>query len=391
MIKPCKAAVLTTGRQDYGILRSTLLLLANDPQFDLQLLVGGMHFPARYGRTIEQIQKDGFYSAAQLDWLGEVLPEPNAYIQIGTVARLVGDTLGRLKPDFLMVVGDRYETAAAALAAVIARVPIVHLHGGEETEGAIDNQFRHAITKMSHLHLVSHPLHASRVIQMGEAPETVHVVGAPGLDNLFRSDLPDKATLEKTVGINLSPPVVIVTLHPVTINPIETNRALSALVAAMSTIEATYIITLPNADPGNEEIRSTFRSWGINHKRVCILESLGEQSYFGLMRLADTMIGNSSSGLIEAGSYQLPVVNIGCRQNGRLSGTNVIHAAPEKVSVQAALTRALSKEFRNSLIGTNSPYGDGKSGGRIINLLKTWQLPASTGKVFHTIQPLDNR
>jgi len=379
-----RVAVLTTGRQDYGILRSTLKLLACEPDFELLLLVGGMHLSSRYGRTVTKVEADGFEIAAALDWLGDgVDGEASIQAQTGEVVRMVSDSLSKFSPDFLILVGDRYETAAAALAAVLGRVPVVHLHGGEETEGSLDNQLRHAITKLSHLHLVSHPVHASRVIQMGENPDSVHVVGAPGLDNLFRADLPDKAALEEKIGMELKPPVVIVTLHPVTAKPEETSHVLSALTLAMTAVEVTYVITLPNADLGNDEICTSLSSWGVGRERVRLVESLGEQAYFGLMRLADAMVGNSSSGMIEAGVYQLPVVDIGSRQGGRLRGSNVIHVEPGESAVQAALVQSLSKEFRSGLSGTSSPYGDGKSGQRILDVLKHWSPPTSTCKIFH--------
>jgi UDP-hydrolysing UDP-N-acetyl-D-glucosamine 2-epimerase len=319
-----------------------------------------MHLVSRYGKTITQVLSGGFVPVEQLDWLGEVQPDPPVHIQMGIIIRLMAEALKRVHPDFLILVGDRYETTAAALAAVICHVPIVHLHGGEETVGSLDNLFRHAITKMSHLHLVSHYIHANRIIQMGEAPESVHIVGAPGLDNLFRSDLPDKDTLETLIGIKLEPPVVIVTLHPVTINPKETTQVLNSLISAMSAFEATYIITLPNSDSGNDEIRTAFQLLALKRKNVVILEALGEQAYFSLMSLSDLMVGNSSSGLIEAGAYQLPVIDIGSRQQGRVRGQNVIHVEPDPVLLSDGFRRGLSSTFKESLAGTSSPYGDGK-------------------------------
>lgn len=383
MTDAIKAAVLTSGRQDYGILRSTMKLLSSDHKFELLLLVGGMHLSTRYGRNIKIIEEDGFIITKAFDWLENNGRDLSIHEQTGSIIHMIGDELNRLKPDFLILVGDRYETIAAALAAVLSCIPIVHLHGGEETEGSFDNQFRHAITKMSHLHLVSHSSHAARIIQMGEAPGTVHIVGAPGLDNLFRDDLPSRLDLEIRLGIRLDPPVVLATIHPVTLNSSETSLVISSLIFAMTKVEATYVITLPNADPGNLEITKALRSWGKDRSRVFILESLGDKDYFGMMRLADSMIGNSSSGLIEAGVYQLPVVDIGSRQKGRLRGPNVIHANPEKIAVRDSLNLALSNEFHFRISQTTSPYGDGKSGQRIIDVLKSWALPKTTLKVFH--------
>ena len=382
MTDKIKAAVLTSGRQDYGILRSTLKLLNDDPEFDLLLLVGGMHLSQKYGKTVNLIIEDDLPITKCIDWLKDDQDELTIHAQTGIVIQKVGQILDEIQPDFLMLVGDRYETIGAALAATYSGIPIVHLHGGEETLGAIDNQLRHAITKLSHLHFVSHPNHAKRVIQMGERPENVHVVGAPGLDNLFRDDLLGKPSLEKVFSIEMSPPVVIVTLHPVTAKPNETTKVLSALIKAMGSIDGTYIITLPNADPGNQEIREEIRFWAHDKDRVIAVEAIGEKAYFSLMKIADAMIGNSSSGIIEAGVYQLPVVDIGSRQQGRAFGENIIHTSASCNDVRRALERAISEEFRSMLKGTTSLFGDGRSCFRIIRVLKHWAIPKTISKDF---------
>ena len=197
-----QTAVLTTGRQDFGVLRGILMLMDASPDFDLHLLVGGMHLSRQFGSTVNQIKDDGLVPAAELRWLNDQ-GDTSINDQSAFALQTVGEALREIKPDYLVVVGDRYETMAAALAATLERVPIVHLHGGEETEGAIDNVFRHAITKLSHLHFVSHPMYAERVVQMGEHPDLVHTVGAPGLDNLFRPDLPTRRDLDKRLEIEL--------------------------------------------------------------------------------------------------------------------------------------------------------------------------------------------
>ena len=367
-----KAAVLTTGRQDYGVLRSTLKLLSTSKDFELVLLVGGMHLSDRYGLTVGLIEADRLPIARRLNWIERNGREPTTQEQSADTLRLVSAALSDFSPDFLFLVGDRFETAAAAFAAVLSRIPLVHLHGGEETVGAIDNQFRHAITKMSHLHLVSHSVHAKRVMQMGELPETVFVVGAPGLDNLARLDLLTKQELEKQLNMALKPPLIIVTLHPTTAITDETYKTIDLLLQVMNLRQATYIITLPNNDPGNELIRMRFRSWVEGRENARAVNALGERAYFGLMRIADLMVGNSSSGLVEAGAYQLPVIDIGSRQQGRLRGPNVLHADPELSSLNSAFEKALSKEFKISLQGTFSIYGDGNSSSRIVNILRNW-------------------
>lgn len=260
--------------------------------------------------------------------------------------------------DALLLVGDRYETAQAAVEATRNRIPIVHLHGGEVTEGASDDAFRNAITKMAHLHLVSTEEHGRRVVAMGEDPATVHVVGAPGLDNLHRDDLPGRKVLEARLGIELKPPVVIVTLHPATLGEAP-DQLFQSAVRAMERVEATYVITTSNTDPGHESIR-----WGRP------VYSLGERDYWGLMKVADAMLGNSSSALIEAPAVGLPAVNIGDRQGGRLRGDNVRDVSANAAAIEEALEDVLW--CCCPPLSGRSPYGDGHSGPRIARILQDW-------------------
>lgn len=366
-----RLAILTTGRQDWGILRSTCVELRQHPAIEAIVLAGGMHCEARFGSTVEQLVADGFAVVERMRWTGEMTDAP-AHVQAGDAMRLIGDALARHKPDALLLVGDRFETMAGALAATLACVPIVHLHGGEETEGAFDNAIRHAITKLSHLHLVSHPLHAKRVMAMGEHPTSVHVVGAPGLDNLRRSDLATRAELEQFLGIKLEPPVVLVTLHPSTLGDAG-DREVSALVEAMDRVDATYVITLPNVDPGAAAIRDRLSEASARPRR-CAVEALGERRYFGLMQLCDAMVGNSSSGIIEAPIVRLPVVNIGDRQKGRLRSNNVIDVPADATTIATALSRAVSRGYRERF-AEGGPFGDGRSAPRIVEILSRWQPP----------------
>jgi len=357
-----RIAVLTTGRQDWGILRSTCLELRRHGE--LILLGGGMHCESRFGGTLQHLIDDGFAPEA-LRWAGEGSDAP-AHVQSAEALRLVGEALERHRPDGLLLVGDRFETAAAALAATVARVPIAHVHGGEETAGAIDNALRHAITKLAHLHLVSHEEHARRVIALGEDPATVHVVGAPALDNLHRHDLATRAELEQHLGSALAPPVVLVTLHPATLGGAP-EVEVAAMLAAMDRVPATYVITLPNVDPGGAVIRRRLVDAG--RKTV---EALGERRYFGLLRVADAMLGNSSSGIIEAPVLRLPVVNIGDRQKGRLRAGNVLDVPADAGAITTALQRALDPAFRATL-ADGGPFGDGRSAPRIVELLASWK------------------
>jgi GDP/UDP-N,N'-diacetylbacillosamine 2-epimerase (hydrolysing) len=371
-----RLAVLSTGRQDWGILRSVAGALRDDRTFDLQLIAGGMHCAAQFGSTVRHIEAAGFDVAERLAWVPDQGAAP-AHEQAGRALALVGEALERLRPEALVLAGDRFETAAAAVAATIARVPIVHLHGGEQTEGAFDDALRHSITKLSHLHLVSHPDHAARVIALGEDPAAVHVVGAPGLDNALREDLPNRSALEERLDMRLEHPVVVVTLHPATLGA-DARQEAEAVAVALDKVDATYVVTLPNADPGHEVVRATLKAAAAARPKTRrAVEALGENGYWGLLRVADAMLGNSSSALIEAPVVALPAVNVGDRQKGRLRGNNVIDAPGEASAIEAALRMALSPETRKKLraSGARSPYGDGCSGRRIAELLRQWRPP----------------
>ena len=306
--------MLSTGRQDFGLLRSTLRALRENPRWDVRLWVGGMHLSDRFGRTIDDLRAEGVIVARELDFIGE---EPDPAADATRALAVVSEAIRVERPWALVVAGDRSETLVAGIAATIHAVPIVHIHGGEETEGAIDNACRHALTKLSHLHLVSHERHAQRVIQMGEDPADVIVVGTPGTDNAMRSDLPARDELARDLGFSLERPVVLVTVHPATLtrDPLEDVRAVTA---ACERVQARYVITLPNADANGSEIADWLRAWARGRDNVLVIPALGERRYWGLLRFADAVLGNSSSGIIEAPQLGVPVVNVGERQRGRL-------------------------------------------------------------------------
>jgi UDP-hydrolysing UDP-N-acetyl-D-glucosamine 2-epimerase len=327
-----------------------------------------MHLDQRFGAPDALLREDGIEPAARAAFLGAGSPASEA----GRAVAAIGDALEVLAPEMLVLVGDRSETAAAALAATVLRIPIVHLHGGEVTLGAVDDVLRQSITKMSHLHLVSHPRHAHRVAALGEDPASIHVVGAPGLDNLHRDDLPDRAALEASLGLELAPPVVAVAVHPVTLaaDPAATARAVAG---AMDRVAATYVVSLPNADPGNEDVRAILRDAATGPRRSAV-EALGATRHWALLRVADAIVGNSSSALIEAPAVGLPAVDVGERQRGRLRGATVLEAPDDDAAVADALARAIEPAFRRSL-PVDSPYGDGRSAARIVEILAAWSPP----------------
>lgn len=375
-----RCAVLSTGRQDWGILRTLCALLREDAGFELQLVLGGMHGSDRFGLTRRMVIEEGFEPCEELNWIpGDQPLDPER--QAGDAVWMVAGALRRQRAEMLLLVGDRFETASAALGATLARVPIVHLHGGEETEGAFDNAFRHAITKLSHLHFTSHSEHTARIVAMGEDPSCVHTVGAPGLDNLLRPDLATRTELEADLGVALRPPVVLVTMHPVTLGG-DPAEEVAAMIAAMDAVEATYIITLPNVDPGNEPVREALVRAATGSRRKAV-DALGERRFWGLLRLADAMLGNSSSALIEAPVVGLPAVNIGDRQKGRLRGDNVLDAAPTPAAITTALRQALSPAFRAMAKEATSPFGRGGASARIMSILRQWTPPNPPIKRTH--------
>lgn len=373
-------AVLTTGRQDYSILRSTIHLLAEAADFHLSVWAGGMHLHHTFGRTIDAIREDGIHVAREIDFMAT---QPDALADTARAIAGVGEAIVAEKPDALILVGDRTETLAAALAATIERTPIVHLHGGEESEGAIDNVCRHALTKLSHLHLVTHPVHARRVIQMGESPLSVFVVGAPGVDNIYRHDLPTRTELEAYFGRTLVEPVVLVTLHPTTLGDDPLSEA-TALAAALDRLRGTIVVTQPNSDEGAGVIREFWMRWARHRDNVVVVDALGERRYWALLRIAAVMAGNSSSGIIEAPATGLPVVNIGDRQKGRVRVGMIADVGVDAGDIEAALRRALTGTIEPRSDG-EEPYPTGPAAPRILAALRRWSAAPSARKPFYSL------
>lgn len=385
----CKIAVLTGTRADYGLLYWIIKGIQDDSTLELQLIVTGMHLSPEFGLTVKEIERDGVPIAARV----EMLLSSDTELAIATSMGLGMIGFARayedLKPDILVVLGDRFETLAAVSAVAPFRIPVAHIHGGETTEGAIDELFRHAITKMSHIHFTATEKYRERVVQMGENPENVFCVGAPGLDNVNKLKMLTREELFKTLQLPLGRSLGVVTYHPVTLEKDTVQSQISVILEALREVQNIYwIVTLPNADTGGRiitELIYDFVNKSLDNGKVFI--SLGQQRYLSLLKYADIMVGNSSSGLIEAPSYELPVVNIGNRQKGRFRAENVIDVpTSEKKDIVAAIGRAISKEFRESLAGLRNPYGDGRTSARIIEKFKTISLDNKIIKQFHEIK-----
>ena len=366
-----RIAILTTGRQDWGILRSTALGLLATPGVEVLVAAGGMHLSQRHGLSVHEIRADGVAVAAELPWL-DPDADPPAQVQAARALEVVGAWLDRERPDALVLVGDRLETASAALAATLTRTPIVHLHGGEQSGGAFDDALRHAITKLAHLHLVSHEEHAARVRALGEDPASIHVVGAPGLDNAVRSDLPNRSALEADLGIALDGPIIVVTVQPATLDP-DPAAVVRPVLAAMNRVPGTYVITLPNSDLGAASIRDALQEAAAADGRRVAVDALGARRYWGLLRIADAMLGNSSSGLIEAPAFDLPAVDVGDRQQGRRREANVLTVPATDEAVEQALRRAIDPSFRALVTAAHPPLVDGHAGTRTARIINAWR------------------
>lgn len=368
MTEPRRICVITGGRAEYGLLQWVMHEIRAAPDLELQLLVTGAHLEPRFGLTVEQVEADGFRIDARVP-LGLEGDAPGDIVR--AMARCltgVSDALERLGPDIVLVLGDRYEILVAAEAALIHGVPLAHIAGGDVTEGAFDESIRHALTKMAHIHLTTHAQAAARVIQMGEDPARVHVVGSPGLDHLRRTPLLEGEALEAALGAPLAARNLLVTWHPVTL---ETDGGLSgfeALLAALDAVgpEVTKWITRPNADPGGAAVEARLDRWAAGRADVHVFASLGQLRYLSLMAQVDAVVGNSSSGLYEAPSFGVPTVDIGDRQKGRLAAASVIHCDPEPSAIEDAIRRA----FEIDCSGVENPYGDGDSARRIVDILR---------------------
>lgn len=384
-----KIAVVTGTRAEYGLLYWLIRGIHEDAGLELQLIVTGMHLAPQFGLTVTEIEKDGFPIAERVPMpLSSDTPQSvSAAMGIGMAG--FAKAYDRLRPDILVVLGDRFETFAAAASAVPFRIPIAHIHGGEITEGAMDEMFRHAITKLSTYHFASTKEHAKRIIQMGERPGRVFNVGAMGLDNIKKLKLLKRDELAGALGIPQSGKWGIMTYHPVTLED-ESNAGKetnSLLDAALGAKDVFWVITKPNADTGNRAITAAVEKFASKYpKRAAVFDSLGSLKYLSLLNHASVMLGNSSSGILEAPSFKLPVVNVGPRQKGRLRAGNVIDVeAPKKVKIADALRRALSSGFNRSLKGLKNPYGHGGASDRIIKMLGRLGLEQGTRKRFYDI------
>jgi UDP-hydrolysing UDP-N-acetyl-D-glucosamine 2-epimerase len=366
--------VVTVARSDYSHLVPLLEALRDTPDVTLQLYVAGAHLSPRFGSTVKAIEADGWPITARVETTGD--SDAAVDVAAGTGAGVTGfaRAFARGRPDLIVLLGDRLEMLAAALAALPLTIPVAHLHGGEVTEGAIDEQARHAITKLAHLHFPAAEPYARRIRQMGEEPWRVHCVGAPGLDRFARRASMSREELARRIGLPLRRPTLLVTFHPVTLEPGEAGLHSAELAAALEMVEGDVVITHPGADAAYDAVIHRLESLAATRPGTRMIPALGADGYGALLREADVMVGNSSSGIIEAPSFGLPVVNVGIRQQGRLRAANVIDVGHGREEIAAGIRRALAPGFRASLRGLVNPYGDGHAAPRIARVLREAEL-----------------
>lgn len=374
--RPRKICVVTGSRAEYGLLYWLLKDLQNHAGLTLQLVVTGMHLSSQFGLTVRNIEADGFVPDAKVDMLVSSDTPAGIAKSIGLGTIGFAGVLEQLQPDVLVVLGDRFEIFAAAQAAMCARIPIAHIHGGELTEGVIDEAIRHAITKMSHLHFVATEEYRNRVIQLGESPDRVWNVGALGVEAIRRAQLLSRLELSNAIGFDITRPYFLVTYHPVTLHHARNGEGVRPLLGALEAFpHHRILLTGVNADTDNVEIHDAIKAFAGKHAgRVYSTMSLGQQGYLSAMRYADVVVGNSSSGLIEAPSFRVPTVNIGDRQRGRVRAKTVIDVAADEGAIVSGIKKALSPLFRVRLRNMVSPFGDGKSAARITKILATHPL-----------------
>lgn len=383
--RPRRLCVVTGTRAEFGLLVWLMREIDGDPDLDLQLVVTGMHLSPEFGLTVREIEAEGF----EIDGRVEMLLSSDSPVGVAKSMGLgvigFADEFARLRPDVVVVLGDRFEVLSAAQAALVARIPIAHIHGGEITEGAFDDSFRHAITKMAQWHFVAAEPYRRRVVQMGEDPDRVFDFGAPGLDALTRMSFLDRGALVRELGMELGHPFFLVTYHPTTLSEKVAADEVDAVLAALDSFpDATIVITHPNADPGGRAVIERIERWVDGRERAKAFASLGRRRYLSALREADVVIGNSSSGLIEAPALKRATVNIGDRQGGRLRASSVLDAPAERDAILGAIGEALSDEFRKALPTTRSLYGWGDSSVRIKDRLKA--IPLGVRKSFHDVK-----
>ena len=381
-----KICIITGTRAEYGLLRWVMQGIKDDAELTLQIIATGMHLSPEFGLTYQAIEQDGF----QIDRKVEMLTSSDTSVGIAKSMGLgligFADALHELQPDLIVVLGDRFEIFSAVSAALVARIPVAHLHGGETTEGAFDEALRHSITKMSHLHFVAAEPYRQRVIQMGEQPNRVFLVGGLGIDNIKRLQLLDRTALEASLDFKLGSKNLLITYHPVTLETATAKNQMEELLVALAHLKDTHLIfTLPNADTGGRVMTKMVEQFVGQHPNARAYTSLGQSRYLSCISQVDGVVGNSSSGITEVPSFKKGTINIGDRQRGRLQADSVINCEPTQGIIASALTQLYSADFQARLHNVTNPYGEGGASAKVVNTLKHYQLDGIVKKSFYDL------
>ena len=385
-----KICVITGTRAEYGLLRWVMQGIQDDPELILQVIATGMHLSPEFGLTYQAIEQDGFH----IDRKVEMLTSSDTAVGIAKSMGLgligFADALHEIQPDLIVVLGDRFEIFSAVSAALIARIPVAHLHGGETTEGAFDEALRHSITKMSHLHFVAAEPYRKRVIQLGEKPDSVFCVGGLGIDNIKRLQLLDRASLEDSLGFKLGTKNLLITFHPVTLETATAANQMEELLTVLADLKDTKLIfTLPNADTDGRALIKMVEQFVMRHANARAYTSLGQLRYLSCIAQVDGVVGNSSSGLAEVPSFKKGTINIGDRQRGRLQAASIINCEPSREGIFAALKQLYSTDFQRGLNEVINPYGEGGASDQIVSTLKHCAIAGIVKKSFHDLPLAD--
>ncbi|MBE8400930.1 UDP-N-acetylglucosamine 2-epimerase [Leptospira borgpetersenii] len=378
-----KVCVVTGTRAEYGLLRLLLQKIRDSDILELQIVATGMHLSPEFGSTYREIENDGFKIDKKVEMLlsADTSSGVSKSIGLGTIG--FAQVWEDLEPNLIVVLGDRFEIFSAVSTAMIAKVPIVHIHGGETTEGAFDESIRHSITKMSHIHFTAAEEYKKRVIQLGENPERVYNVGGLGVDSIRSLDLMDRSELESSLGFKFGVRNLLVTFHPETLDSKSPKEQFDELLKALNRLSDIFIIfTLPNADTGSREIIRSIHNFISVYKNAIAFTSLGQSRYFSCVQFVDGVVGNSSSGLLEVPTFQKGTINIGGRQRGRLKAVSIIDCDPEEEAIFQAIEKLYSKEFQNLLSSVKNPYGEGNATSKIVNVLENISLDHILKKKF---------
>lgn len=377
---------ITGSRAEFGLLRGVMAGVKASKFLNLQVIATGMHLSTAHGLTIQEIKDSGFHVDAKVESLMSSDTTTGICKSLGLGVMGISEQLQRLKPDLIVILGDRYEILSAAIAALISKIPIAHIHGGEKTLGAYDDSIRHAITKMSHFHFVAADEYGSRVIQLGEDEKRVYVVGGLGVDSIKDTQIINKAEIEDILKIQFQKKSILITFHPVTLDEESGIVQLIELLSALESLEnTTLIFTLPNADSGGLVFAETVKNFARNKSHVYVFSSLGQKLYLSMACCVDVVLGNSSSGILEMPTLKKPTINIGDRQDGRIKAKSIIDCKPDRVSIKEALDFLDTAEFRARLSVTTSPYGEGGAATKIITILEQIEWPIEIKKQFFDI------